>query len=392
MNVTYTHTSFKKEIQLQLATIFGKGRVFFHIAIWSYLIWSTIRNNPSTEMEGAQGLQNLNEYLQARFYIKLVGLIGFIYSFLLLVIPYSRYLGKSLVIWIGLVLSILFWVSVTICLNYVLFQFYPSGLLLQKKMISKALGNVSGFIEASTSIGYNYGYFTSSMFTVIWLFFSFYYYIDLYDQQKNLNLYQKVLADKLEAESTFLKTQINPHFLFNTLNNMYSLALQQSDDAPVVTSKLRNLLHYMLYDCAQDKVPLAGEIDFLQNYITLEQIRNKKENIDIKIELNGNADGKEIAPLLLVNFVENAFKHGVKSGIEKAYVYVRILSMHNGVSMDVVNSIPAKSNLGQLGVKEAGGIGIKNVKRRLAILYPKRHKLAISHSEAEYTIHLNLTL
>lgn len=344
------------------------------------------------EIEGAQGVHDVANYFQARFYIKLIGLVGFIYSFLLLIIPYSRYLGKSVVIWLGLPVNILLWITVTICLNYLLFQFYPNGFLLQQKFIAKAMGNVTGLIETSAGIGYNFGYFTTSMFTVMWVFFSFYYYMDLYDQQNNLNKYQKVLADKLEAESAFLKTQINPHFLFNTLNNMYSLALQQSDDAPIITSKLKKLLHYMLHDCSQDKVPLAGEIDFLNNYIMLEQIRNKQENIDIKIELNGNAEGKEIAPLLLVNFVENAFKHGVKSGIDKAFVHVRILTMQNSVAMDVTNSKPAKKDTSGMAVKESGGIGIQNVKRRLAILYPKRHKLSISNTDAEYAVHLNLTL
>jgi hypothetical protein len=117
MSLVITPTSFKNELRLQLSTVFGKGRFLFHVAIWSYLIWSRVKNNPIAEIEGAQGVQDVESYFQARFYIKLVGLVGFIYSFLLLIIPYSRHLGKSVVVWLGLPVNILLWVSVTICLN-----------------------------------------------------------------------------------------------------------------------------------------------------------------------------------------------------------------------------------------------------------------------------------
>src|SRR5215217_6060899 len=126
-------------------------------------------------------------------------------------------------------------------------------------------------------------------------FFSFYYFIDLYDQQKGLNRYQQVFTDKLQAETNFLKTQINPHFLFNTLNNIYSLTLSKSDDAPRITEQLKELISYMVNDCALDMVPLSGEINFLRNYIALEQLRNRQDNTIIELEIKGNTGGREIA-------------------------------------------------------------------------------------------------
>ncbi len=137
-----------------------------------------------------------------------------------------------------------------------------------------------------------------------------------------------------------MKTQINPHFLFNTLNNIYSLALRQSDDAPVIARQLKELSQYMLYDCTRDMVPLSGEVTFLNNYVSLEQLRNKQEDIDIRLDIKGETEGKQIAPLLLVNFIENAFKHGVKSGIDRAFVQINPFIMDDLLSMEVTNSRP----------------------------------------------------
>ena len=392
MGIFSIHKDFRKELRQQSASIFGRGRFLFHLLIWGYLIYTRVKNNPQGELVGAGGIQGLEAYFRARFFVKLFGLTGFIYSFLLLIIPYARYQKKRFILWLGLTANVFFWIIATICLNYLLFQFFPTGLALQQRNIAAALGNMSSVMVASAGLGYNVGYFSTGMLTVLWVFFSFYYYMDLYDQQRNLNNYQKVLADKLEAESVFLKSQINPHFLFNTLNNVYSLALQQADDAPSIARQLKNLLHYMLYDCQQDQVPLQGEIEFLRNYTALEQLRNKQEVVDIKVEVAGDTTGKVIAPFLLINFVENAFKHGVKAGIEKAYVHIRIYAMENSLALEVANSKPGQHANKGMAVQQAGGIGIQNVKRRLAILYPKKHKLNISDNAESYTIYLQITL
>jgi LytS/YehU family sensor histidine kinase len=224
------------------------------------------------------------------------------------------------------------------------------------------------------------------------VYFSLYYFLDLYDQQKSLNKYRKVFTEKLEAETNFLKTQINPHFLFNTLNNIYSLTLSQSSDAAFITRQLKNLITYMLQDCTNDLVPLTGEIAFLKNYITLEQLRNKQEQIDIQLTIKGESGNKKIAPLLLINFVENAFKHGVKAGISNAFVKINLLIMGHVLALEIVNSKPEQIEDQQKSVKEDGGIGIQNVSRRLDILYPHRHKLRISESKKEYSVYLSIDL
>jgi LytS/YehU family sensor histidine kinase len=224
------------------------------------------------------------------------------------------------------------------------------------------------------------------------LFFSLYYFLDLYDQQKNLNQYRQLLTQKLEAETNFLKTQINPHFLFNTLNNIYSLTLSQSTDAAHITRQLKDLITYMLQDCSKDVVLLSGEIEFLSNYIDLEKLRNKQEQAKIQLNIHGVVGEQKIAPLLLVNFVENAFKHGVKAGVDNAFVNIDLQVMNNMLTVEIVNSKPAAASHPDKAVKEEGGIGIQNVKRRLNILYPNRHRLSITESKTEFSVYLSIDL
>jgi len=386
------HKNFRSELRSQWQSVFGNGRIFYHIIVWIYLIWSRVKNNATMEMEERALIPGLQAYFNARFILKMFGLLGFIYSFLLWYIPYSRYKKEAIFIWVGLVVNIFFWLAAIIGLNYVLFHFFPAGLQLQTKYITERMGNIQGRLSISTQLGYNVGFFTSAILSPIWIFFSFYYYMDLYNQQRNLNQYEKVLADKTEAESVFLKTQINPHFLFNTLNNMYSLALQQSDDTQIIARKLKELLHYMLYDCTKEKVGLQGELDFINNYISLEKLRNKQETTTITIDINGDTKYQQIAPLLLINFIENAFKHGVKSDTEKTFVTVRLYLIEQTLTMDVTNSKPRKTQQKDLAIKESGGIGLANVKRRLAILYPNRHKLHIAETDITFTIHLEIKL
>lgn len=295
-----------------------------------------------------------------------------VYFFLLLVIPYARYKRRKTFLWVGLMCNIGFWVVALILVG----------------MLSGTINTV----DINKSRGYSVGISASLSAIIAAYFFSLYYFIDLYDQQKYLNRYQQIFTDKLQAETNFLKTQINPHFLFNTLNNIYSLSLKQSSDAVIITQQLKDLIQYMVHDCSKEIVPLEGEIEFLKNYIALEKLRNKQENIDIELNVKGDAAGKEVAPLLLVNFIENAFKHGVKAGIDHAFVKINLYLMDNILSMEITNSKPKATKSNNLSVQHNGGIGIRNVRRRLEILYPKKHKLRINESKAEYMVHLNIKL
>ncbi|MVM40797.1 histidine kinase [Spirosoma sp. HMF3257] len=197
-----------------------------------------------------------------------------------------------------------------------------------------------------------------------------------------------LVSERNTAELAFLKSQVNPHFLFNTLNNIYSLAYTKSDDAPGAILKLSELMRYMLYDSngqagGTGRVPLSKEVTYLQNYVELEKLRVANANVLFSVE--GNTDLFRIEPLLLVSFVENAFKHGDLT--DPSQPLVLDLSVRNGrLRFDTLNK---KTNR---QTDAAGGIGLANVQRRLALLYPNRHTLHITNDRDSYACSLELSL
>ncbi len=192
--------------------------------------------------------------------------------------------------------------------------------------------------------------------------------IDWYEQQLVI---QKINVEKLNAEIDFLRAQINPHFLFNILNNLYALTLSKSDHAPEVILKLSEMMEYMLYDSSSDKVLLEKEISYLNNYIELEQLRLNYE-ADVKIKINGVIQGIEIAPLLLLPLVENAFKHGLSIQTIKSWMTIDIDINQTTLTVKVDN-IKTKID----GDKNKGGIGLDNLRKRLSLIYPSRHQLTL---------------
>ncbi len=190
--------------------------------------------------------------------------------------------------------------------------------------------------------------------------------------------------ENLIAELAFLKSQINPHFLFNSLNNIYSLAYQKSEKTPEAILKLSEIMRYMLYESNEDKVALSAEIRYLENYIELQKLRFK-DNIYIKFEINGDPLGLMITPLVLISFVENAFKHGIATDIENP---IRIeLNLSEGKLLFHVINI--KSSLNK---DITGGIGLQNVQRRLSLIYKDRYRLHIDDNNDIYNCELYLNL
>ena len=194
----------------------------------------------------------------------------------------------------------------------------------------------------------------------------------------------------MQSELMYLKSQINPHFLFNTLNSLYALTLRKSDKAPEIVIGLSEIMRYMLYECNERYVKLSKEISYLNNYIKLEQLRHG-EHATIIYSQSGELENKMIAPMLMIPFVENAFKHGISNAIDTAYVHINVAVDGDDMEMQVKNSIIPK-NLRQKSVKKSGGIGLKNVQRRLDLLYLNKYKLDIDSTENEYIVNLNLNL
>lgn len=196
----------------------------------------------------------------------------------------------------------------------------------------------------------------------------------------------KIEKEKLESELNYLKAQIHPHFLFNTLNNLYALTLQNSSKASDVVIKLSGLLDYMLYHSKADKVPLEKELTIINNYIELEKIRYG-DRLKLTFEVVGDKNTVEIAPLILIPFVENAFKHGASNDRTKPVISIYVTINNNCIKLQVKNSIPShKSSNNEV----SKGIGLDNIKRQLDLIYPNSHKLTIENSDFEYKVNLNL--
>ncbi len=190
--------------------------------------------------------------------------------------------------------------------------------------------------------------------------------------------------EKLIAELAFLKSQINPHFLFNTLNNIYSLAYQHSEKTPEAILKLSEIMRYMLYESNDDMVELSKEINYLQNYIELQRLRFKNQAF-VNLIINGQAGNQKIMPLVLISFVENAFKHGVATQVEHP---IDILINIEGDKL----RFKVSNKTAQQNKDDTGGIGLPNVKRRLELFYKNRYHLQINQQAGFYTSELVVDL
>ncbi|SEU08512.1 sensor histidine kinase [Hymenobacter actinosclerus] len=186
------------------------------------------------------------------------------------------------------------------------------------------------------------------------------------------------------AELTFLRSQLNPHFLFNTINDIYALVYQKSDDAPGALLKLSELLRYMLHEAHHDQVLLTRELDYLNGLIELQRLGTKGK-LHLDYQLRGPLNGQLIAPMLLVSFVENAFKHGVVTDAARPVT----LQLDLGPSTLNLCLHNAKN---QQHKDQLGGIGLANVRRRLALLYPNRHTLTVTDTPTDFQVTLHLDL
>jgi len=192
-------------------------------------------------------------------------------------------------------------------------------------------------------------------------------------------------AEKLMAELAFLKSQINPHFLFNILNNICSLARKKSDDTENAIIKLSHIMRYMLQDSQNEKVNLGKEIEYLQNYIELQRMRIS-EQVNIRFTMEGEIETILIEPLLLIPFVENAFKHGI-SYLENSEIEIDLKVVKNMLSIMVANRIIKQS---KETFPPESGIGLKNVLRRLELLYPEKHSISINDNGEKYQVELQI--
>lgn len=194
--------------------------------------------------------------------------------------------------------------------------------------------------------------------------------------------------EKRDAELQFLRAQIHPHFLFNTLNNLYGLALKNSPNTPDSILRLSGLLDFILYECNTDQIPLNKEITLIQHYIELERLRFG-DRLDITFNYENPPGETRLAPLLLLPFVENAFKHGASASNGAVYIKIDLRVAANELWFQVENS---KSGNGKQEANGSKGIGLRNVEKRLHLLYPNRHNLNKIENTEVFLISLELQL
>ena len=196
---------------------------------------------------------------------------------------------------------------------------------------------------------------------------------------------QRLEKEKLIVELQLLKSQLHPHFLFNTLNSLYSLTLDRSQQAPELVLKLASLLRYILYECNESYILLDKEIENIRNYMELEQSRFC-ERLDISLSFTGDTAGRSIAPLLLLPFIENSIKHGTSEQLEKSWIHLHLHVENDLLTFKLIN------NRDEEPQTDAEGLGLRNVQRRLQLLYPGLHTLKLTPEDDTYMVFLTIAL
>jgi len=232
-------------------------------------------------------------------------------------------------------------------------------------------GDVEAYLEIKQDFPFFIFFLPIPVLFLIWIF----------EQWKWI---QNLKAEKSKSELEMLQAQINPHFFFNTLNNLYALTIKNSDKAPEVILKLSEMMRYTIYEGKKDLVPIKDEINYLSNYIELHKIRYRNK---VDIQFNHDIDsGVEIAPLLFIIFLENAFKHGLEKNHETGYIHMSLEGNTQQIHFRIENNYDLEQQ------KETEGIGLTNLKRRLDLTYPNKYELNIITENNVYSADLKLNL
>jgi hypothetical protein len=280
---------------------------------------------------------------------------------------------------------------------YLLYSRLMGAFLLQKRTVFFLLGSAFYFLiihillfaiysvvlKFSLSPGAQ-GYFTYDLKTIsresLWIIMNMCLAIAVFfikqalDEKAEL---QNVQRDNTLFKLRYLRAQLNPHFLFNTLNSIYSLSLQKSDKTPEVVIKLADIMRYLVEDCNEPKIPLSKEIEFIQNYLEIERIRHKA---DIRFNVEGETAGVMIEPFLFISFIENGFKHALDNSYDNSFIYITLRSEPGKITLTVVNNTSIDI---ETQSKKLHGTGIKNSKNLLELLYPGDYSLNIIQTDTQ---------
>ena len=337
-------------------------KILLHIIFWFYTFaWSEIIRELFSS-KGGHGIEYYFEPLSISHYFLFPLIFYFNYFFIM---PRYYKKGNIKLAWFGWILLL----STFILLRY----------LIQEVLFFHWLG-IQNYFEG-TSISYYI--FDNIYYGGILIVMSFLFWIiddNFKSQKENLVL----MEEKKTAQLAFLKNQVNPHFIFNTLNNIYSLVSSKSDKALPSIEKLSQLMRYMYKDSDAPQVSLQDELNYITSFIDLQSIRlSNKESI--QYQFSENIGQYNIAPLLLIPFIENMFKHGVLNQVQKP-LQINITIHNYTLELTTTNFINT------LHKDDASGIGLDNVKKRLILLYPNKHKLIIEIKDNIYTTNLQIKL
>jgi two-component system, LytTR family, sensor kinase len=299
-------------------------------------------------------------------------LIGFFYFNSNFLIPKFLTQGRNAIYFSSILLIILLIVAANLSFS-ILFSFEHKEVV--ENIATHKHSNINRDLKRASRI------FFSSLF-IFAISTCYRLLLDRYNSERKK---KEIENENLVSELSFLKSQVSPHFLFNTLNNIYSLSLNNSDLASDAIMKLSQLLRYMLYESDVKLVSLDKEIEYLNNYIELQKMRISGD-VKIVFLTKGNLSENVIEPMLLIPFIENAFKHGIDYS-KKSDISIDLNLSGNTLHLKVENGItPNREN------DKASGIGLNNVRRRLNLLYPERHELTIEKNKEKYIINLEITL
>ncbi|WP_162054773.1 sensor histidine kinase [Pontibacter pamirensis] len=335
MNLTLPEVTMKKRYQIAL-----------HIAGWlifiAWIFYFVYANRTLTFGKG----------LDITFGL-LFHLLIFYFNWYVLI---PNYLARNrILLYVASVLTMLIAVAVLQApFDYYLFRQYNPGMTMlfsYERLLQYVLGGlVTTFISSALKVTGNY----------------------IRNERRN----KELETQKLMAELAYLKSQVNPHFLFNTLNNIYSLAYKQHPETPDAIMKLSLLMRYMLYESNDTLVSLEKEVEHIRNFIDLQKLR-LREQTGIKFNIEGDLKGKQIAPMLLMTLVENAFKHGLVSKNEIGII-MNLVVKNNSLLFSTINNTSTHKK------REFGGIGLENLKRRLNLLYHNQHQLSFEEKEGTF--------
>ncbi len=343
-------------------------RIARHATFWLCWLFS------QALIYGGFGLRGAGEY---PFYVSLVDAAVFTpihmflsYSIIYFLFPQYVFKGKYFTAIVGFMALIIVTAALSHLFSRTLIIFFRHQMGVHAFVNSFIYGMMAGLRGSNTVAGFA----AAIMLIKHWY------------KKKTEN--ERLEKEKLKAELELLKNQLHPHFLFNTLNNLYSLILQKSKDAPEVVLKLSELLRFMLTESSKNKIALAREIDILKSYMALEQLRFG-ERLELTVNLDGDPGDKVIAPLLLLPFAENAFKHGANEMIEQPWVSMDIEVKNNRLKFKMINGKVAN---GRIGAMLPSGIGLQNVRRRLDMLYAGKYDLRTLEQEESFIVNLNVEL